>query len=210
MYSPPAYREDRLDVLHALMREWSFATIVSMGPDGILATQLPFLLDENGGKGRLVTHLARNNPQWRHFERGEEALVVFQGPHAFISPSWYDNRHTFPTWNYTAVHAYGRPVLNTDPDWLRALLRRVIDTYDTPLGGPWRFDDMPESEIAPRLKAIVGVEIAIDRLEGKLKLNQDKSQQDRDGVVAALERTDVPGARETAEAMTRFVPRSGR
>lgn len=208
MYSPPAYREDRQDVLHGLMREWSFATIVSSGDDGLLATQLPFLLDEDAGRGRLVTHLARNNPQWRHFESGREVLVVFQGPHAFVSPSWYDNRRAFPTWNYTAVHAYGRPTITTDPQWLRALLRRVIDTYDTPLGGPWRFDDMPESEILPRLKAIVGVEIAIDRLEGKLKLNQDKSQQDRDGVVAALGNSQAAGARETADAMTRFVPRA--
>lgn len=208
MYSPPAYREDRQDVLHGLMREWSFATIISSGDDGLLATQLPFLLDEVGDKGRLVTHLARNNPQWRHFESGREVLVVFQGPHAFISPSWYENRRTFPTWNYTAVHAYGRPTITTDPEWLRSLLRRVIDTYDTPLGGSWRFDDMPESEIAPRLKAIIGVEIVIERLEGKLKLNQDKSQRDRDGVVSALAETEAPGARETAEAITRFVPRA--
>lgn len=204
MYTPPAYGEDRLDVLHGLMREWSFATLVSSGEDGLLATQLPFLLDDNGGKGRLITHIARRNPQWRQFEAGDEVMVLFQGPHAFVSPSWYDNQVTFPTWNYTAIHAYGRPVLSTDPEVLRALLKRVIATYDTPLGGSWRFDAMPEEEIAPRLKAIIAIEIEIDRLEGKLKLNQDKSQKDRGGVIAKLEEMGDASSLETAKMMRRF------
>jgi transcriptional regulator len=204
MYTPPAYREDRIEVLHRLMKEWSFATLISSGANGLLATQLPFLLDENGANGRLVTHLARNNPQWRDLEAGAEALVVFQGPHAFISPSWYDNQKTFPTWNYTAIHAYGRPVLNHDPEVLRALLKRVIATYDTPLGGTWRFEDMPEEMIAPRLKAIVAITIDIDRLDGKLKLNQDKSRADRDGVISQLDASADPVAKQTAAAMRRF------
>lgn len=201
MYTPPAYREERLDVLHDLMRQWSFATLVTSGPDGILATHLPFLVDDNGAKGRLVTHLARANPQCAALATGSEALVLFQGPHAFVSPSWYDNRETFPTWNYTAIHAYGRPVLNDDPEQLRSLLERVIQRYDTPLGGPWRFAGMPESAIAPRLRAIVAVDIDIDRIEGKLKLNQDKSPADRAGVIAALERSTEPLAAETAGMM---------
>lgn len=201
MYTPPAYREDRLDVLHDLMRQWSFATLITSGSDGILATQLPFLMDDNGAKGRLITHLARANPQCGQLAGGGEALVVFQGPHAFISPSWYDNRETFPTWNYTAVHAYGRPVTDDDPEVLRALLKRVISRYDTPLGGAWRFEDMPEAAIAPRLKAIIAVEIDIDRLEGKLKLNQDKTSADRAGVIAELEGSDDPVARQTATMM---------
>ncbi|MBN8944898.1 MAG: FMN-binding negative transcriptional regulator [Rhizobiales bacterium] len=201
MYTPPAYREDRIEVLHDLMRQWSFATLITSGPQGILATQLPFLLDDNGGQGRLITHLARANPQCAQLAGGGEALVVFQGPHAFISPSWYDNRETFPTWNYTAIHAYGRPVCNDDPEVLRALLKRVIARYDTPLGGPWRFEDMPETAIAPRLKAIVAVEIDIDRLEGKLKLNQDKTPADRAGVIAELQDSDDPVARQTATMM---------
>ncbi|QCI66769.1 FMN-binding negative transcriptional regulator [Phreatobacter stygius] len=204
MYTPPAYREDRLDILHDLMRQWSFATLISSGPDGLLATQLPFLIDANSGKGRLVTHLARANPQCAHLADGREALVVFQGPHAFISPSWYDNRQTFPTWNYTAIHAYGRPVTSDDADVLRALLKRVIARYDTPLGGPWRFEDMPEAAIAPRLKAIIAVEIDIDRLEGKLKLNQDKTPADRAGVIAELEGSDDPVATQTATMMRRL------
>lgn len=201
MYTPPAYREDRLDVLHDLMRQWSFATLITSGPAGILATQLPFLIDGNGAKGRLITHLARANPQCDQLAGGGEALVVFQGPHAFISPSWYENRETFPTWNYTAVHAYGRPVIDDDPEVLRALLKRVISRYDTPLGGPWRFEDMPEAAIAPRLKAIIAVEIDIDRLEGKLKLNQDKTPADRAGVIAELDGSNDPVARQTATMM---------
>lgn len=207
MYTPPAYREDRIEVLHQLMREWSFATLVSTGANGLLATQLPFLLDDNGASGRLVTHIARNNPQWRDLADGAEALVIFQGPHAFVSPSWYDNQKTFPTWNYTAIHAYGRPVLNHDPEVLRALLKRAIATYDTPLGGPWRFEDMPEEMIVPRLKAIVAITIDVDRLEGKLKLNQDKSEADRDGVISQLRASPDPVAKQTAETIRRFTGR---
>jgi transcriptional regulator len=209
MYTPPAYREDRLDVLHGLMQEWSFATLISHGANGLLATQLPFLLDDNGGKGRLVTHIARNNPQWLDLAAGVEVLVVFQGPHAFVSPSWYDNQKTFPTWNYTAIHAYGIPALNHDPEALRKLLERVIAKYDTPLGGAWRFSDMPEEMIAPRLKAIVSVEIDIDRLEGKLKLNQDKSRADIHGVIENLQRDADPSSAATAAVMRRFAEPAG-
>ncbi len=190
MYTPPAYAESDLATLHARMRAWSFATLVTHGAQGAQATHLPFLLDvaDDGRSARLTTHLARANPQRLDLEAGSEALVIFQGPHAFISPSWYENRMTFPTWNYTAIHVRGQPQLVTEPEAIRAVLERTVALYDTPLGGPWSFATMPEEMTLPRLKAIAAVEIPIAGIEGKMKLNQDKSPADRRGVIAALER----------------------
>lgn len=194
MYTPPAYAETDIDVLHAFMRAHSFATLVTVGAAGANATHLPFLLREDGGRGTLVTHLARANPQWRDLQNGAEGLVLFQGPHAFISPSWYDNQQTFPTWNYTAVHVRGTPRLIEAPEAIRAVLTETVACYDTPLGGEWRFPDMPETLTAPRLKAIAALEIPIDGLEGKMKLNQDKSVADRVGVIRQLERRGDAGS----------------
>lgn len=194
MYTPPAYAESDIGALHAFMRTHSFATLVTVGAAGANATHLPFLLREDGACGTLVTHLARANPQWRDLQDGAQALVLFQGPHAFISPSWYVNRQTFPTWNYTAVHARGTPRLIDAPEAIRAVLAETVARYDTPLGGEWRFPEMPESLTAPRLTAIAALEIPIAGLEGKMKLNQDKSVADRLNVIRELERLGDVGS----------------
>ncbi len=194
MYTPPAYAESDIGALHAFMRTHSFATLVTVGAAGANATHLPFLLREDGACGTLVTHLARANPQWRDLQDGAQALVLFQGPHAFISPSWYVNRQTFPTWNYTAVHARGTPRLIDAPEAIRAVLAETVARYDTPLGGEWRFPEMPESLTAPRLTAIAALEIPIAGLEGKMKLNQDKSVADRLNVIRELERLGDAGS----------------
>ncbi len=206
MYTPQAYVEEDLALLHRLMREWSFATLVSCDAGTPMATHLPFLLSEGGaaGLGVLHSHIARNNPQWQALE-DREVLVIFKGPHAFVSVNWYDNQLTYPTWNYGAIHARGRVTLERDPEALRALLGRTIGTYDTG-GGDWRFENMPEEMTAPRLRAIVGLQIEITGLEGKLKFNQDKSEADRDGVRAALE--ERPEGRETACFMARLAATS--
>jgi transcriptional regulator len=189
MYTPPAYAEHDAALLRERMREWSFATLVTHGEHGLNATHLPFLVDDDGSPhGTLTTHLARGNAQYRDLKAGASALVIFQGPHAFISPSWYTQRLTFPTWNYTAIHAQGMPELVEDADAIHAVLQRTVATYDTPLGGEWAFGAMPEELTASRLKAIAAVRIPIARIEGKMKLNQDKSIADRLGVIAALER----------------------
>ena len=138
--------------------------------------------------GLLTTHLARGNAQYRDLKAGAPALVIFQGPHAFISPSWYTNRLTFPTWNYTAIHVQGTPEVVDDTSAIHAVLQRTVAAYDTPLGGEWAFDAMPQELTASRLKAIAAVRIPIARIEGKMKLNQDKSVADRLGVIAALEK----------------------
>lgn len=189
MYHQTAYAETNIGVLHDCMRQWSFATLVTSGANGIQSTPLPFLLDAQAGpNGTLTTHLSLANPIVADLRAGAEVLVIFQGPHAFISPSWYQNRMTFPTWNYTLVHARGVPMLKESEDDVMAVLRRTVAFYDTPLGGVWDFEKIPMSHTGSRLKAIAAVHIPIDTLEGKLKLNQDKSVEDRRGVVAALER----------------------
>lgn len=188
MYTPPAYAENDTRALHAFMRAHSFATLVTVGEEGAQATHLPFLLREDGARGTLVTHLARANPQWRDLQAGAQALVLFQGPHAFISPSWYVNQQTFPTWNYTAVHARGTPRLIQEAEAIRAVLTETVAHFDTPLGGEWTFPAMPETLTAPRLMAIAALEIPITALTGKMKLNQDKSVADRLGVIRELER----------------------
>lgn len=191
MYTPPAYAEKDAELLRACMRQWSFATLVTHGAQGVQATHLPFLVDEpadEGDLGTLVTHLARGNAQFGDLQAGAEALVLFQGPHAFISPSWYENRHTFPTWNYTAIHARGQPELIESAEGLLEVLDRVVAHYDTPLGGSWQFRAMPSDFTATRLRAIVALHIPIASLEGKMKMNQDKSVADRRGVIAALEK----------------------
>jgi len=188
MYTPPAYAEKDEPLLRERMRAWSFATLVTHGAQGINATHLPFLVDEESGPhGLLTTHLARGNAQYHDLKAGAPALVIFQGPHAFISPSWYANRLTFPTWNYTAIHVQGTPEVVEDVAAIHAVLTRTVATYDTPLGGEWTFEGVPTDHTASRLRAIAAVRIPIARIEGKMKLNQDKSVADRLGVIAALE-----------------------
>ncbi|MDM0006040.1 FMN-binding negative transcriptional regulator [Variovorax sp. J22G73] len=200
MYTPKPYIEADLATLHAGMRAWSFATLVTVGPSGVNATHLPFLLDTGGGAhddspdgpGLLTTHLSKKNPQYVDLCAGGEALAIFQGPHAFVTPSWYVKQSTFPTWNYTAIHARGTPRVVEDRMAVHAVLQRTVAVYDTPLrerfGGNWDYDAMPFDFVAPRLDMIAAVEIPVRVLEGKFKLNQDRSEEDRRGVIAALER----------------------
>src|SRR5579864_4086075 len=131
MYIPAHFRETRLNVLHALIREHSFGTLVSHVNGQLFATQLPFLLDPTrGANGTLMAHMARANPHWQQLPRSE-SLAIFQGPHAYISPAWYVSEETVPTWNYSVVHAYGTATLLDDPERIRALLDETVGTFDT-------------------------------------------------------------------------------
>jgi transcriptional regulator len=202
MYIKPPYAEDDLSVLHAHMKEWSFATLISRSNAGLHVSHLPFLLDaQRGSLGTLTTHLARANPHCDTLRTAAEVLVIFNGPHAFVSPSWYSEQRTFPTWNYAAIHAHVRLEWIDEPEAIREILARTVDTYDTPVGGSWTFGAMPEELIAPRLRAIAGVELTITRIEGKFKLNQDRSAADRHGVIAALQRQGTTQDRALAQLM---------
>lgn len=198
MYSPAHFKVEDRDALLAFMRQHSFATIVTH--DGVVphATHMPVLVREN--EGVLVSHIARRNPQWRHFENGQEVLVIFTGPHAYVSPAWYETAPAVPTWNYTAVHAYGVPRIVSDRERFAAMLRELVEFYEAPRAERWS-GEMPAEFRDKLMQGIVGVEIEITRLEGKFKLSQNRSEQDRAGVIAALERAGDQTEREVAALM---------
>lgn len=175
MYTPAAFRETRLAVLHALIRRHSFATLVSMVDAQLCATHLPLLLDATRGEwGTLRGHMARANPHWRAFAGGDQALVIFQGPHAYISPSWYVTQQAVPTWNYSAVHAYGVPTLVTEVSAVRSLLEDTVATFEASLPEPWSIARAGDAYIDQLQREIVAFEMRITRLEGKRKLSQNR------------------------------------
>ncbi len=187
MYIPPAFREEDVQKLHALMRAYSFAILVTQDHGVPIATHLPFMLDsERGPYGTLLAHMARANAQWHTFAERQEALVIFQGPHTYITPSWYDPGPNVPTWNYAAVHAYGIPQVIEDEAALRALLHASVRMYEAGFAQPWSLQ-MPDDVFRAKLKGIVGFEVQITRLEGKLKLSQNRSKAEQARVAAALE-----------------------
>jgi transcriptional regulator len=199
MYLPNSFREDDPALLHDLMRRYNFAVLVTQHDNAPFATHLPFLLDaQRGPHGTLLAHMARANPQWRDFADDREALVIFQGPHAYISPSWYEAMPSVPTWNYAVVHAYGIPRVVEDRDQLRAILDRLVDTHEAARTPPWRMD-LSEDYLDRMVRAIVGFEIEITRLEGKLKLSQNRGEGDRRRVAAELAASDDPLSVEVAE-----------
>jgi transcriptional regulator len=192
MYSPKHYSQSEVPLLHRFMAEHAFVTLVS-AQDGLpTATHLPVLLDpDRGDHGTLVAHMARANPQWRGFDRDREVLAIFHGPHGYVSPAWYEEVPNVPTWNYAVVHAYGTPTL-LEPAALASILQRLTETYEAPFERPWTLE-LSEPWTRGLLGAIVGFEGRISRLEGKFKLNQNKTPEDRQRVVDALERGGLPG-----------------
>jgi transcriptional regulator len=205
MYIPKSYREEDLPTLHAMMRAYNFAALVSVVEGRLYATHLPFMVDtERGPYGTLVAHMARANDQWRYLEPEDEAMVIFQGPHDYITPSWYTTPVAAPTWNYAAIHAYGKPRLIHDAAHLRPMVSQLAAQHEAAFARPWTAEQA-ESIMDNMLKAIVGLEIEIERLEGKYKFSQNRSAEDQQGVIAGLERTDSPQAHEVAAVMRRNV-----
>ena len=201
MYVPAAFREERIEVLHGFMREHSFATIVSASEAGLNATHVPLLLKaERGPKGTLVGHMARANPHWETFREDREVLIIFQGPHAYVSPSWYTTPFAVPTWNYVAIHAYGRPTLVEDEAGVYNIVAETVRTFEAQFAYAWNLEDW--REFAEKLlKNIVGFDIEISRLEGKLKLSQNRSRADQEGVIAGLARQESPVDQALASLM---------
>ncbi|MGH8428279.1 MAG: FMN-binding negative transcriptional regulator [Gammaproteobacteria bacterium] len=201
MYTPESFKVNELAELHALIRRHSFGLLLTVHEGGIAATHLPFMVDaERGAQGTLLAHMARANPHWQLFDGRCEALAVFTGAHAYISPSWYESPVTVPTWNYMAVHAHGRPVIVEDKRRVRVILEQLVTIHEARLDPPWSTAQADEY-VDQQLDYIVAFEIKIERLEGKFKLNQNRSRADREGVVQALEDSDDPLQREMAERM---------
>jgi transcriptional regulator len=190
MYVPTHFAEDRKDVLHAAMRAAGLSTLVTNTAEGLIASHVPLLLDPDAGPyGTLVGHLAKANPQATLAPVGE-ALVIYTGPDAYISPSFYatkrEHGRVVPTWNYVAIHAYGTLEIFDDAARLHALVSRLTDHKETPRAQPWAVTDAPERFIDGQLKGIVGFALPITRLQGKWKMSQNRPPADRAGVVAGL------------------------
>jgi transcriptional regulator len=206
MYIPHHFREERSHVLQELIRTHSLATLVTLGPEGLLANHLPMILDiEPAPWGTLRGHLARANPQWRESRTDVAALAIFQGPAAYISPSWYPSKaqhgRVVPTYNYVVVHARGLLRVVEDPEWLRQHLRALTSQHEAAFAEPWSIDDAPAEYINQLLETIVGIEIRVAALEGKWKVSQNRPAADRSAVVDSLRATGNP----TNHAMARFI-----
>jgi len=201
MYIPAAFRVADRDKLAAFIQRHSFATLITHDGSAPFASHLPMLFRPDAGdNGTLASHLASSNPQWRHFACGSEALVVFQGPHSYISPSWYQTELAVPTWNYTTVHAYGIPTVFSEHERVVALLRETISFYEAPSKQPWP-GNLPDSFRDKHLQNIVAFEIPISRIEGKFKLGQNRPAADTQGVFDALSRSDDADSRALAKMM---------
>jgi transcriptional regulator len=197
MYLPSAFAINDLAVLHDFMEQYIFATLVTQHSGDLVASHIPFVLDRDAGpNGCLHGHLAIRNPQLAHLAAGSEALVIFQGPHSYISPSWYAAPNNVPTWNYTAVHAYGTPKM-VDRAALVVLLKDLVRQNEGSFEQPWEFDS-EASWIQGMLPQIAGFEIPIERLQGKFKLNQNRSPADRNSVIDILSASQDPAQRQMA------------
>lgn len=204
MYQPPAFREDRPAVLHDFIRAHPLGLLISGGPDGLLANPVPFLLDPDPAPfGTLRAHLAKANAQWQALAAGRDVLVVFQGADAYVSPGWYASKRehgrVVPTWNYAIVQARGTARVVQDAAWLHAIVSRLTERHETGRAAPWAVTDAPDEFVAAQLRGIVGLEIPLTALEGKLKASQNRPEPDRQGVVAGLSAEAAAGAADMAD-----------
>lgn len=203
MYLPQDFAESRSEELFRVVREHPFGILVTQTSTGLDANHLPFLLEEGRGPfGTLLAHVARANPIWQEVSEGAEVMVVFRGPHGYISPNWYPSkqethRHV-PTWNYEVVHAHGRVHIRDDERFVRGVVARLTRAHEAREPRPWKMSDAEPDYLAEQLRQIVGIEVELTRLEGKRKLSQNRDVRDFEGVVRALE---VRGHHDLALAM---------
>ena len=194
MYNPPHFCVTDDTALHALMRAFPLASLVTCTADGLDANHLPFeLLQASDGSARLLTHVARANPLWQQLGQGDEVLAIFRAEDGYISPNGYPSKHEthqqVPTWNYRVVHAHGQVRIHDEEKFVRGVVGRLTRTHEGRSNphSPWKMSDAPEDYLQRMLGAIVGIEIAVTRLEGKFKLSQNKEARDRTGAIEALE-----------------------
>lgn len=211
MYNLSSFAEDRIDVLHSFIRQHPLAAIVSCGRDGPEATHVPVILHADmGPKGVLRCHIARANRQWETVQSSPAVLAIVRGPEHYITPNWYPSKRehgkVVPTWNYIAVHVRGRAKLFDDRDELLRHLRALTDQSERALHSGWSIDDVPKEYLETLSKAIVGIEVAIENIEGKWKVSQNRPECDRQGVVAGLDVIHSPSSVE----MARLVEERGR
>lgn len=198
MYIPSSFLETDLPKLHELMHVYNFALLISHGESAPEASHLPFIIDRTSGEyGTLITHMARANQHWKMLTPDAEVLVIFQGAHSYISSRWYTPSGVVPTWNYATVHAYGKPRLIHEPESLRQIVTDLVERHE----GVGLVSELQAEFPDNLLKAIVGIEIPITRLEGKFKMNQNRSQGDQQGVIHALEQSNHDDQQAVAAIM---------
>ena len=209
MYRPDQFRVDDVPQMHMLMRARPFATLVSGGPGGLCASHLPTMLKDEGPCGVIECHLAHANPHWKDLAEGTEALMMFQGPEGYITPNWYPSKaqhgKVAPTWNYAVVHAYGRPEVMPDRDWLLRHVTELTAQQERGEAKPWAPSDAPAAYIEMMLRGIVGFRFAITRLEGKWKMSQNRETQDQVGVVSGLKRRGDGDDLDIADVISRQI-----
>lgn len=202
MYQPPHFREERLEVLHALIRAHPLGTLVTLAASGLIANAIPFLVDAEPSPGVLRAHLARANSQWQDFDAAVGALVIFQGAESYITPSWYPTKaatgKVVPTWNYVVVHAYGPLRVVQDRDWLANQIGALTRLQESARPNPWKVGDAPAPFVEAQIKGIVGIEIPLTRIEGKWKVSQNRPEADRRGVAEGLALAGDEVSREMA------------
>jgi transcriptional regulator len=205
MYLPQHFQETRPDVLHELIRAQPLGLLVTLNDAGLQANPVPFILDPDpaGGPGILRAHCARANPLWRETHGGVDALVVFQGPQAYVSPNWYPSKaehgKAVPTWNYVMVQARGPLRAIDDAAWVRAFVTRLTTRHEAVQANPWAVTDAPPDYIETMTRAIVGIEITLTALTGKWKVSQNRSPADRAGVAKGLRAAGLVDAARSVE-----------
>jgi transcriptional regulator len=205
MYVPHHFAVEDEAEIRRMVEGVASAQLVTVGRDGFpMSTLLPILWEGD----TVIAHLARANPHWQEMDDGSPALLIVTGPEAYISPSWYPSKaehgRVVPTWNYTAVHLLGRVHVHDDVDWLRTAVDDLVERHEGHRAHPWRTTDAPEKYVDGQLRAIVGLEVTVERVEGKAKLSQNRSAADQAGVIRGLAGESTPGAAAVAEAMTRL------
>ena len=216
MYLPAHFEETRPEVLHELVRTHPLGLLITLGPGGLQANPIPFILDADpaGGAPTLRAHVARANPVWREARTDVESLVVFQGPQAYISPSMYPTKaatgKVVPTWNYVSVQARGSLRVMDDAAWARGLVTRLTDRHEAARAVPWAVSDAPADYVDTMLGAIVGIEITLTSLTGKWKVTQNRHAADRDGVVFGLRAQAQQTGDAQAAAMAALVAQASK
>ena len=214
MYTPKDFAVNDLALLHAAMKQSELATLVTMTSRGLVATHLPLMLDETRGEfGTLTGHVSRANLQWKESNPEVDGLVIFLGPDTYVTPNWYaakqETGRVVPTWNYAAIHAYGHPVFFEDTERLRVVVTELTRRHEASFPAPWQVTDAPPVYIDSQLKAIVGFDFPILRLEGKQKFNQNRSLEDRTGVIEGLRSLGDERKTRVADLMEEIETRRG-
>lgn len=203
-YIPQEFQVSEDQALQEFMRQYNFATIISASQDEIVTSHVPVITRSLGKTLVIVGHIARANSHWKLMNGALPALVIFHGPHGYISPTWYESTPSVPTWNYGVVHAHGLPAVNTDETFLRKLLKDLVLRHEGVGPKNWSPESVPAKYYEQMLQAIVGFEMPVTKLEGKFKLGQNRSAEDRRRVIAGLENENSPESKRLAEFMRRW------